>query len=99
MDGRCLLHLPLQGKYTRGIRIGDGPFVIGSHQERWCIVETARPTASAEERQRRLLEISRRYMRGEMDLESFAVAEQHYRPNYRLAVRALAKRPPHQERG
>jgi len=62
-------------------------------------VETTHPTVSAEERQRRLLEISRQYMRGEMDLESFAAAEQQYRPNYRLAVRALAERPPRHERG
>ncbi len=62
-------------------------------------METTHPTVSAEERQRRLLEISRQYMRGEMDLESFAAAEQQYRPNYRLAVRALAARPPRHERG
>jgi len=53
---------------------------------------------SAEERQRRLLEISRRYMRGEMDLESFAAAEHQYRPNYRSAVRTLAEQKPQRDR-
>lgn len=46
---------------------------------------------SAEERQRRLNEVSRQYMSGRMDIESFAAAERQYRPDYASAVRTLAR--------
>jgi hypothetical protein len=46
---------------------------------------------SAEERQRQLNDVSRRYIAGQMDVESFAALERRLRPDYASAVRTLAK--------
>lgn len=54
---------------------------------------TKTPILSAEERQRRLNQISRDYMRGNMDLAAFAAAEDQLRPDFTAAIRTLAAEP------
>jgi hypothetical protein len=45
-----------------------------------------------EESERRLIDASGRYLRGEMSVEDFEDAERRYMPNYRSVIRTLAER-------
>jgi hypothetical protein len=53
---------------------------------------TEQPELSIGERQRRLIEASDRYLRGEMSAREFREAEQRYMTDYRAATVELARR-------
>lgn len=46
---------------------------------------------SVDDRPRRLSDLYRAYMRGEVDIEEFAASERQYRPDYVRVMRSLAK--------
>jgi hypothetical protein len=54
--------------------------------------DAKQPELTIGERQRRLIEASDRYLRGEMSAREFHEAEERYMTNYRAATLELARR-------